>query len=161
MSARAGESSRVPPRRIQVHTRLPPDLSGRLRTFASGKGSSQNSIIQKALKRYLDDNLDGPLILRRLDRLSRAVTRAHRDVTIVADALAIFVQIYLAHTPRLLDSEKPSAEKAALERFAQFTEHVSAQVASGRSVIKALARETATDSEDPPDAPSDRHGGRE
>jgi predicted DNA-binding protein len=160
MTARGGASSRVPSRRIQVHTRLPTDLSERLRTFASGKGSSQNSILQKALKRYLDDNLDGPLILRRLDRLSRAVTRVHRDVTVVADALAIFVQIYLAHTPRLLESDKPSAEKAALERFAQFTEHVSAKVASGRSVIKTLVREAATEPDDELDAPADRARGR-
>lgn len=159
MRSRATDSKHVPSRRIQIHTRLPTDLSERLRTFASGKGSSQNSIIQKALKRYLDDNLDGPLILKRLDRLSRAMTRVHRDVTVVADALAIFVQIYLAHTPRLLEADKPAAEKAALERFAQFEEHVAAQVASGRAVMKALARQSS-EPEDQSDVPSDRHGGR-
>jgi hypothetical protein len=137
---------------------LPTELSDRLRTFASGKGSSQNSIIQKALKRYLDDNLDGPLILKRLDRLSRATTRVHRDVTIIADALAIFVQIYLAHTPRLLDADKPAAERAALERFAQFEDHVAAQMASGRSVMKAFARQ-ATDVEDQAELATERPGG--
>jgi hypothetical protein len=135
-----------------------------LKTFASGKGSSQSSVIQKALKTYMDDSLAGPLILRRLDRLSRAVTRAHRDVTVVADALAVFVQIYLAHTPRLLDSEKPTAERAALERFAQFTDHVSAKLASGRSVISALVRDAANDApddlEEPTAATTDARGER-
>jgi hypothetical protein len=157
VSPRAGGAR--PSQRIQVHTRLPTDLSARLRTFASGKGSSQNSIVQKALKKYLDDSLDGPLILRRLDRLSRAVTRLHRDVTVIADALAVFVQIYLAHTPRLLESEKRSAEKAALERFEQFAENVAARVASGRSVLKKLVPEGA-DAVEAPEDPGTVEGGR-
>jgi hypothetical protein len=148
----------VPSQRIQVHTRFPTDLSARLRTFASGKGSSQNSIVQKALKRYLDDSLDGPLILRRLDRLSRAVTRLHRDVTVIADALAVFVQIYLAHTPRLPESEKRAAEKGALERFEQFAENVAARVASGRSVMKKLVPETVVDPVESPEDSGERNG---
>ena len=127
--------------RAQIHPRLSADLGKRLRTFAAGKGSSQNSVVQAALVKYLDDANDGTLIIRRLDRLSRAVGRVHRDVTVLADALAVYVQVWLAHTPRIPDGERARAERVALARFAQFTEHVAARVASGKSVMADLARE--------------------
>ena len=150
---------RQPVARSQIHPRLSADLGKRLRTFAAGKGSSQNSVVQAALVKYLDDANDGTLIMRRLDRLSRALGRVHRDVTVLADALAVYVQVWLAHTPRIPDSERAGAERVALARFAQFTEHVAARVASGKSAIADLARATdGPDDDDPTDATNEKEG---
>ena len=127
--------------------------------FAAGKGSSQNSVVQAALVKYLDDANDGTLIIRRLDRLSRAVGRVHRDVTVLADALAVYVQVWLAHTPRIADGDRPAAERVALARFAQFTEHVAARVASGKSVMTDLARGAdGPEDDDPTDATNEKEG---
>ena len=151
--------ARRPVARSQIHPRLSADLGKRLRTFAAGKGSSQNSVVQAALVKYLDDANDGTLIIRRLDRLSRAVGRVHRDVTVLADALAVYVQVWLAHTPRIPDSERAGAERVALARFAQFTEHVAARVASGKSVMADLARRTdGPDDDDQTDAMNQNEG---
>lgn len=141
MSADRSPEYRPRVKRTQIHPRLPADLGKRLRAFASGKGASQGSVIQAALTKYLDDANDGTLIMRRLDRLSRGVARAHRDVRVVAEAFAVFVQVWLAHTPRIPDAEKTKAERVALARFAQFTEHVAARIASGRSVVADLVRD--------------------
>lgn len=135
MNAGRGGNRRERVRRTQVHPYLPTELGKRLRVFAAGKGSSQGSVIEAALTRYFDDANEGAVIIRRLDRLTRAVARVHRDVTVVADALAIYVRLWLAHTPPVIDADKPRAERSAAARFAQFTEHVAAKVASGRSVI--------------------------
>jgi hypothetical protein len=123
------------PKRSQVHPRLPEDLSKRLRAFAGGKGASQSAVIQLALTRYLDDANEGAVILRRVDRVSRAVARVQRDVIVVADTLAVFVQVYLAHTSRVPDEGRASAEEDALVRFDHFWKHVCAIVASGHSVL--------------------------
>lgn len=131
----SSEPNKERQRRVQIHPRLSADLGKRLRTFASAKGSSQNSVVQSALKKYLDDGYDGTLILRRLDRLSRAVINTHRDVTVVADALATFVQVFFAQTPPLSESAKAAAERSALMRYEQFSEHVAARLSSGRSML--------------------------
>jgi hypothetical protein len=141
MSAERSSGTRPRVKRTQIHPHLSADLGKRLRAYATGKGASQGSVVQAALTKYLDDANDGTLIMRRLDRLSGAVARLHRDVRVVAEALAVFVQLWLAHTPRITDSEKSRAERAALARFAQFTEHVATRIASGRSVISELVRE--------------------
>lgn len=135
-------------RRTQVHPYLPPELGHRLRTFAARRGSSQGSVIETALTRYFDDANEGAVIIRRLDRMARAVGRVHRDVTVVADALAVYVKLWLAHTPPVIESDKPKAERSAVARFAQFTEHVAAKVASGRSVISEVAPEHDTREQD-------------
>jgi hypothetical protein len=129
------------PRRTQIHPYLPPEIGKRLRAYAAGKGSSQGSVIETALTRYFDDANEGAAIIRQLDRLTRAVGRVHRDLTVVADALAIYVKLWLAHTPPVIDTDRPKAERSAALRFAQFTESVTAKVASGRSVIGDLAPE--------------------
>ena len=135
------------PRREQIHPHLPAELRKRLRTYAAGKGASQASVVQAALDKYLDGGIDANLILRRLDRLTRGLGAVHRDVRIVADAFAVFVQVWLAHTPRIPDGDKARAERAALARFAQFTEHVAMRVASGRSVLADLGRDAESDTE--------------
>jgi predicted DNA-binding protein len=148
LSADRARASRPRVKRTQIHPRLPEDLGKRLRAFTTGKGASQGSVIQAALIKYLDDANDGTLIMRRLDRISRGVGRLHRDVRVVAEAFAVFVQLWLAHTPRISDSEKSRAERVALARFGQFTEHVAARIASGRSVISDLVRDDAGDDAD-------------
>jgi hypothetical protein len=142
-------------RRRQVHPYLPTDLGTRLRAFAAGKGSSQGAVIETALTRYFDDANDGPAILRRLDRLARAVGRAHRDVTIVADALAIYVKLWLAHTPPVIESDRTKAERSAAVRFAQFGDAVVAKVASGRSVVADFAPAPEPDPPPSPRAPGE------
>ena len=87
--------------RTQIHPRLPAELGDRLRDVARGRGASQGSVIQEALARYLDTSKDDQVIIRRLDRLYRSVARLQRDMNVVAEALTVYVQVWLAHTPRL------------------------------------------------------------
>jgi hypothetical protein len=127
--------------RQQIHPYVPPELRKRLRIFAGRKGVSESAVAQTALLRYLDDSNEGPQIMRRLDRVNRQVARVHRDVDILAEAFSVFVQLWLAHTPRLPESEMAAAERSALSRFSQFLDHLAAKVATGRSFLDDIAPE--------------------
>ena len=150
MSTRERPQTRIP--REQIHPRIPADLRKRLRAYSGAKGASESSVVQTALTRYLDDANDGPLIMRRLDRLNRSVARAHRDTNVAADAFGVFVQLWLAHTPRIAEEEKTDAERSALARFARFVDHVAAKVAAGPPLLRELAPESMPDEADDPSA---------
>jgi hypothetical protein len=139
MKKASASGDRVP--RSQIHPHLPAEVVKRVRSFAASKGSSQSAIIEAALASYLDDSGERAVILRRLDRLARAIGTLDRDVTIVADALAVYVQLWLATTVRISDQERARAEQNAEKRFAVFKEHVSGRFSKGRSFIADLVRE--------------------
>jgi hypothetical protein len=145
--------------RAQIHPRLPADVTKRVRTFAAAKGSSQSSVIEAALASYLDDSGERAVILRRLDRLSRAIRKVNRDVTIVADALSIFIQVWLVQTNRIPDHERVRAEQNAEKRFAHFKEQLAGRMATGRSFIGDLVREGRIAGDDVMDEPDPSAGG--
>jgi hypothetical protein len=127
---------------------LPRALRTRIRQYAAKKGISESSVANAALIRYLDDANDGPLILRKLHRIDRNLERSRRDSDVLSEAFAVFVQLWFAHTPRLDDDEKPTAEHSALQRFSEFAEHVSEKVAGGASFLSDLIRDGAAEQDE-------------
>jgi hypothetical protein len=138
--------------REPVKGHIPSALRKRVRQYAAKKGVSESSITHAALSRYLDDTNDAPVLLRKMDRLERSVERVHRDSDVFAEAFAVFVKIWLAHTPRLADSEKRLAEHSALQRFAEYHEYVAEKVAEGGTFIADLVRGNTGDDELAPTA---------
>lgn len=121
--------------RAKVTFRLPPDLMRRLSDYAARKRVSQATVVEAALESYLSP--DGPdrleaALARRLDRLSRATERLERHVTISNEALALFVQFWLAATPPLPEAAQPAARAKGRERFDGFLEALGRRLASGR-----------------------------
>ena len=53
----------------------------------------------------------------------------------------VFVQLWFAHTPRLGDTEKKSAEKEAWSRYSQFVDYVSNQITGGHRFINDLVQD--------------------
>jgi hypothetical protein len=128
--------------RTQIHPFVSPALRKRLALYAARRGATQSSIVESALVQYFDaDATDRQLILRRLDRLGRSLDRQQRDIEVLEEAFAVFVQLWFAHTPRLPDDAKASAQQSAMRRYAQFVEHVTAQLAGGRSFSREVAPE--------------------
>ena len=153
MTGRLSRRPRGP--RTQVHPRLTADLGKRLRDFAKGKGASHGSVVQDALTAYFDGTSDSAVILRRLDRLYRSFARVQRDVNVLAEAFSVFVQVWLAHTPRIDEPDRAKAERTALARFEQFAEHVSMRVGAGKWTLDELARRAGPDDDDAPTPPKD------
>ena len=110
---------RSTPRQL-IRTDVPAALHNKLQQYAAKKGVSKSSVNHAALARYLDDTNHDQAILRKLDRIERNQERGQRDSEFFVEAFAVFVQIWMAHTPRLADADKPSAEQSVLQRFREY-----------------------------------------
>jgi hypothetical protein len=140
--------------RDQIFPYLTPALRKRLRLYASRRGSTVSSVVERALTDYFDgDVTDRALILRRLDRQTRGLTTVQRDVELLAQGFGLFVQLWFAHTPRITDDLRAAAEKEALRRYSQFLDHVVSEVAAGRRFARDASLDQPDDSE-PSDARS-------
>ena len=82
-----------------VHSRLKRRTYNRFKAYTARTGASESAVINAALEKHLDNSADTALIIRRLDRLSRAVARTHRQSDTIAEVLSAFIQIWFAHTP--------------------------------------------------------------
>jgi hypothetical protein len=134
-------------------------LHNKLRQYAAKKGVSESSVNHAALARYLDDTNHDPAVLRKLDRIERNQERGQRDDEFFVAAFAVFVQIWLAHTPRLADADKPSAEQSALQRFREYAEHVAEKVAEGETFLGDLVRGNVAESDTVASEPTARPRG--
>jgi hypothetical protein len=134
-----------PPPRQPIKTYVPLDLRQRLRQYAAKKGVSESAVNHAALERYLEEGTHEPSVLRKLERIERNQERHWRDLDLFAEAFAVFVQIWFAHTPRLPESDRPLAQDSALRRFREYAEHVGDKMADGERFLAVLAREGGTD----------------
>ncbi len=132
----------------QIHGYVPRTLHKRLQEYAAKKGVSESSVTHAALSRYLNDSDDTPLMMRQLQRLERSVERLHREANVRAEAFAVYVQMWFAHTPRLEESERPHAQRSAFQRFREYSDHVSEKIAEGGSFVAALVREDLADDDE-------------
>jgi len=114
-------------------------ISDALEALASKPGGNKSRLVNDALadwlgrqgKREVDD-----LLKLRLDRMSREIGLARRDIEVLLESLALFVRYQLLVTAPL-----PEADKAALavgmDRFKKFVGQVGRQLATGRKTFTA------------------------
>lgn len=135
-------------KRKNIHPYLSPELFKRFKGYCNSRNISQSSVVEAALQEYLDENSDIRLLLRRLDRQSRHLDRVERDLTALAEAFGVFVQLWFAHTPRLGDEDKKGAEKEAWNRYSQFVDYVARQLGGGHRFIDDLVEDVVSDEEE-------------
>jgi hypothetical protein len=110
--------------------------------FCAASGIAECTVIAAGVEQYLDGTSDSTLVLRRLDRLGRAIARMHRDQELLAEAFSSFIQLWFAHMPSVADEDKPEARATAESRYKHFVEHVVEQFSGGRRFLDDLPRET-------------------
>lgn len=121
-----------------------PSLSPELGALAARHKVSKSQIVEAALASYLSPDAADQreaAITRRLDRLTRAVERLERDVTIGNEALALFVRFWLTTTPPLPDTKREAAQAKGRERYEGFVDSLGRRLAKGNT----LAREVSED----------------
>jgi hypothetical protein len=130
---------------VRLQSYVEPDLGQRIDRFCAASGVSQSALIKSSVRQYLDGTSDATLVLRRLDRLGRVLELCHRDLQLLAEGFAVFVRIWLAHTPNIPEDQKRAARMAAESRYKQFVEHVVQQFSGGRRFVDHLPHESVAE----------------
>jgi predicted transcriptional regulator len=121
--------------KIQTKVFLSRDLSLALDNASRRMRRSKSEIIQVAVASYLSPDSDEAAeaaVVRRLDRISRALERMERDVTISNEAVALFVKAWLTATPSLSAGDQKAQNAKGQERYVGFLDALSRRLASGR-----------------------------
>ena len=119
-----------------------PTLTGELESLAARRKVSKSQIVEAALASYLSpDGADQreAAIVRRLDRLTRAIERLERDVTISTEAVALFVKFWLTTTPPLPDPMRDAAQAKGRERYEGFVEALGQRLAKGNTLTREIS----------------------
>jgi hypothetical protein len=127
---------------------LSDNVAERLALAAKRPGAKKSAIIDAALDRFLnperDPNGDAAL-MRRLDRMSGQLDRVDRDLSIMAETVALFVRYYLTITPPLPSGDQDAARALGRERFEMFVVQIGKRIASGgRLVADVMQRVSIT-----------------
>jgi hypothetical protein len=83
--------------------------------------------MEAALAHYLDATGDLMVLLRRFDRVDRALAQQHRDVELVADTLGGFVRVWLEARA----SGASNAPTTADRQYRNFLEQLARRIADG------------------------------
>lgn len=135
--------------RTRIHIYLGNDRN-RIKQEARQRGVSISQLTKAALISFLDADEDKreALVLRRFDRLSRQMAKLERDLSIVTETLALFVQYELAIAPPVPVSDQAAVKAQARERFSQFISRVARRIAEGKSLINEVVEEVTPSESD-------------
>ncbi len=80
--------------------------------------------------------------------MSRQLDRADRDLSIMAETIALFVRYYLTITPPLPSGDQDAARALGRERFEMFVAQVGKRVASGGRLVADIMDQVSTSNPD-------------
>ena len=113
------------------------EISDALEALASGPGANKSRLVNDAVASWLarrgtrevDDLLKG-----RLDRMSREIAGARRDLEVLLESLSLFVRYQLTVTAPLPDADA-AARAIGRDRFEAFVTQVGRQLAGGTHTL--------------------------
>src|SRR6516162_5326269 len=92
--------------RIRLQPYIEADLAHRLAEVSAARGLTETAVLQNAIRQHIEGTRDDALLLRRMNRLDRALRRVHRDIELQFEAFAIWVKLWFAHTPNVAEDAK-------------------------------------------------------
>jgi hypothetical protein len=134
-------------RRVRVGTRLSLELRARLTKYCAASGISERTVIEDALRKYLEGTDDMALLLRRFDRIERAQARERRDLELLSEAFGRYMRLwFMAHAPSTADAGKARGTSEA--QYKHFAQHLGAQFAQGHRFVDDLPVEACEADDD-------------
>lgn len=122
-------------------------LLKRLDELAARRGLSKSTIVEAALASFLSPDAAEQreaAITRRLDKMTRAIERLERDVSIGNEAQALFIRAWLTATPPLPGAAQAAAQAKAKERYETFIEALGRRLAKGQRFAKEVSQDIDT-----------------
>lgn len=80
---------------------------------------------------------------RRIDRLTRNIERLDRNTTISAEAVALFIHIWLSSTPTIPSEAMPAAQAKGRERYDNFIKTLTQRLQNGKSIVREIPEDIA------------------
>jgi hypothetical protein len=124
----------------RLHLRLAEDLNEWLDTVAGRPGGSKTAVVEDALRSFRNRraaNEFDDLVKRRMDRISGSQVRLERDVQIVLETLALFINHYFTITAPMPEADA-SARALGADRFRSFIDQVGRRIAANQGVAAEL-----------------------
>jgi hypothetical protein len=132
--------------RDRMNVYFPPELLKQIAELADRKKLSRSAIVEAAVASFLSpDGADRreAAFTRRLDRLSRQMQRLERDLSVTAEALALFIRFWLTVTPPLPSEAQGAAQIKGRERFEGFVETLGRRLQKGQSFLREIPDDIA------------------
>lgn len=130
--------------RERLNLSLPADLIGRINDLADRKRLTRSAVVETAVESFLSPDhadMQEAALTRRLDRLSRQISRLERDHRITAETLALFVRFWLTITPPISSEEQAAAQAKGRERFDGFVETLGKRVQQGKRFMDEVVED--------------------
>jgi hypothetical protein len=130
--------------KLRLSVYLDPSLMAQLAQLADRKEQPKSLVAEAAIASFLtpdDSDRREAAFSRRLDLLARQVNRLERDLTISAEALALFIRFWLIVTPPVPETAQTAAQAKGRERYESFLKTLGRRLAKGQSLL----REVSTD----------------
>jgi hypothetical protein len=143
--------------RRRIHPYVRPELATKLVASCAAKGITESAAVEAAIEAYLaGDERDNEVILRRLDRLTRASSRHQRDLELLIEMFALYLRAWYAHSPEFSEEEKAVRLRLGQAKYQRFLDLVAERLGRGVSVANDLSPKSSTD--DSPTQPHENHG---
>lgn len=136
-----------------IHPKVSLDNYKALKHVQQTRHISLGDVVDAALKKYFDpvsEDEDTALLIRRLDRLSKQQTILETNMKIIAEMMALYIQVFLTNTEEVPNDQLHAAIAKGNRRYSGFIDKVSKNLAQSegklREVLEAIFLEQSADS---------------
>jgi hypothetical protein len=149
MPCHCSEGNDMSKPRLTVY--LSDSVADRLALACKRPGANKSKLVDSALDRYLNsqgNSSSDASLLRRLDHMSKQITKLDRNASVILETLGLFVRYYLIITPPLPKSEQDPARSMGNQRFEFFVTQIGKRLAAGQSLVRDVMELVSTNDPD-------------
>ena len=129
--------------RVRIQPYVAPEVQRKLRSYAKTRGLTESAVTEAALVEYLDrDQVEQPLVVRRLDTIGGAVDHIKRDLDVTAQALSFLARFAFLFAPDLTSDQalRAEAKERCDTRYAQLVARVAGDLQAGVTLTGDVRR---------------------